>query len=247
LKSSSIVKSCQQKIYQHGNTFCLYNDELIDEFLPQMLTGDYWQELNAIVGSAQGRGTTYFIKSPQGEWVLKHYYRGGLVGKFIRDSYLFTGCDNSRAVKEYKLLQSMQELMLPVPQPIACRVVKSGITYQADILTSRIEQANDLVAILTEREICSSLWQKIGACIQSFHRHGIYHHDLNAHNILMDDDQKVWVIDFDRGELRKPEQQWQQHNIERLKRSFHKEKAKHSHFYWGADDWDAFITGYLRG
>ncbi|MBR0346136.1 MAG: 3-deoxy-D-manno-octulosonic acid kinase, partial [Rudaea sp.] len=40
----------------------------------------------------------------------------------------------------------------------------------------------------------------------------------NAHNVLVDTD-KVWLIDFDRGELRVPQSAWQLANLSRLKRS----------------------------
>lgn len=211
-----------------------------------MLDAGFWQQNNAIVGSAQGRGTTYFIRHKNHHWVLRHYYRGGLIGRLIKDSYLFTGIKNTRAVQEFTLLQTLAELGLPAPKPIAYRVKKSGIRYQADILTARIQNAEDLVAILAKRSISEQLWEKIGVCIKAFHQHGIYHHDLNAHNILIDKDEKVWLIDFDRGEQRKNQQKWQQQNLDRLLRSFNKEHNKLAQFHWQADNWQILIEGYLK-
>ncbi|MCI2282554.1 3-deoxy-D-manno-octulosonic acid kinase [Colwellia sp. MSW7] len=108
---------------------------------------------------------------------------------------------------------------------MAYRVTRQGLFYQADLLSSRIENAQDLVAILSKQTISSTLWKKIGRTIKRFHDHNIYHHDLNAHNILIDADENVFLIDFDRGEIRTSNQsQWQKSNMARLQRSFLKEK-----------------------
>ena len=34
--------------------------------------------------------------------------------------------------------------------------------------------------------------------------------DLNAHNVLVDGSGTIWLLDFDRGRLRKPAMAWQQ-------------------------------------
>ena len=122
---------------------------------------------------------------------------------------------------------------------------KSGLSYQADILTARITDAQDLVAVLSTSAVTEQMWQSIGRCIKAFHQQGIYHHDLNTHNILIDKHEKIWLIDFDRGEQRQPNKKWQQSNLDRLLRSFNKEKAKLSVFNWCADDWQLLLEGYL--
>ena len=62
MNKSAIVKPYQEKTYQEGNVYCLYNANAIDDFSPEMLNSQYWQDKNAITGSAQGRGTTWFIQ-----------------------------------------------------------------------------------------------------------------------------------------------------------------------------------------
>jgi 3-deoxy-D-manno-octulosonic acid kinase len=253
LNKSAIVKPYQEKTYQHGNIFCRYDGNAIDDFSPEMLSSQYWQDKNAVTGSAQGRGTTWFVqyyslnsasKSNQ-QWVLRHYYRGGLIGKIINDKYFFTGQENTRAAQEYQLLGTLQSLALPAPKPIAFRVVKQGAFYQADLLSSRIEHAEDLVAILSKGELAEEVWREVGKVIRRFHNAGIYHHDLNSHNILLDDKNNVWLIDFDRGEQRVVSSAWQQANIARLLRSFEKEKNKLPVFHWTKEHWNMLLEGYL--
>jgi 3-deoxy-D-manno-octulosonic acid kinase len=253
LNKSAIVKPYQEKTYQVDNIYCCYNANAIDDFSPEMLNSDFWQQNNAITGSAQGRGTTWFVEynslgsksSEKQQWVLRHYYRGGLIGKIINDKYFFTGQENTRAAKEYQLLDILQSLALPAPKPIAFRVINQGLFYQADLLSSRIEHAQDLVAILSQRELVEDVWLEIGRVIRRFHDAGIYHHDLNSHNILLDDKKKVWLIDFDRGDQRAVSSAWQQANMARLLRSFEKEKAQLPNFYWKKSDWQLLIEGYL--
>ena len=241
----------QLEHYDQGVLHCLFDRHELDHFSPDMLNAQYWQAQNAITGSAQGRGTTWFVQynsqigKPAKQWVLRHYYRGGLIGKMIHDSYFFTSYKNTRAAKEFALLAHMQTLALPAPKPIAYRVIRHGLFYRADLLSSRIENAQDLVALLTEQTIDESLWAKIGATIKYFHDHNIYHHDLNAHNILINDQQEVFLIDFDQGEVRTTNQKrWQQSNMQRLLRSFHKEQNKISNFHWQADNWQMLLHGY---
>ena len=242
---STIVKPCHEKVFKRDNIFCVYDAQHIDRFSPQMLDNQYWQSQNAIVGSAQGRGTTWFVQHEEKQWVLRHYYRGGMIGKFNKDNYWFTRMESTRAAREFTLLNRLVQLNLPVPCPIAYRVIRKGRFYQADILSERICDAKDLVALLCEKEISLVLWQKIGATIKRFHNNNIYHHDLNAHNILIDKEENVWLIDFDRGEIRSGGVRWKKENMKRLLRSFNKEKNKLAGFHWQESHWDALMSGYI--
>jgi tRNA A-37 threonylcarbamoyl transferase component Bud32 len=66
-----------------------------------------------------------------------------------------------------------------------------------------------------------ALWRAIGSCIRQFHDARVCHADLNAHNILIDHAQRVFLIDFDRGKRRKAGS-WRAANLARLKRSLEK-------------------------
>jgi len=248
---SQTITSAQFSKFEQGNVTCVYNQTLITNFDAEMLNPSYWQQNNAVTGSAQGRGTTWFVEykdngNTQHDWVLRHYYRGGLIGKMIKDSYWFSGVDKTRAACEFTLLRHMNTLQLPAPEPIAYRVIQHGFYYQADLLSSRIEHAQDLVAILSEKAVTDDVWHNIGATIKRFHQHGIYHHDLNSHNILLNDKNQVFLIDFDRGELRTNpvNTTWKQANMARLQRSFLKELNKLAQFNYTEKNWHALMDGY---
>lgn len=212
-------------------------------FTPHWFEPDWWRTQQAITGYAKGRGITWFMHYQGHDLVLRHYYRGGFFGKLFTDTYFFTGFKRSRAVQEYQLLLSMLALQLPVPTPWAVRVTRRGWYYSTDILLERIAHAQDLVHLLCQQALSANQWQAIGATIQQFHTAGIYHADLNSHNILLDQANKVWLLDFDKGYQRHG-QSWKQANLQRLYRSFVKEKRLQPSFHWQAADWQALLQGY---
>jgi 3-deoxy-D-manno-octulosonic acid kinase len=207
-----------------------------------IFTGQYWQTQNAITGQAEGRGTTYFFQYDKNEYVLRHYRRGGLIGKVLSDQYLYTGIEQSRPWQEFKLLQHMQTLDLACPTPIAAMVNRSSFYYQADIITTKIPNAQDLHNVLLETELTSDIWQRTGQTIAEFHNQQVYHHDLNIHNIMLDNAHKIWLIDFDKCEIQQGHN-WKKSNMARLKRSFEKEKRLRN-VHWQETDWKILMSAY---
>ena len=238
------VNSLTIESRHQDNHFYQFNPEIFTSFSSDVFNASYWQQQNKVVGTAQGRGTTWFIQHNSHQIVLRHYFRGGLIGKLLNDGYLFTGLEKSRPYLEFFLLKDMFEFGLPVPEPLAYALTKKGLYYTADIVTRRIENAKDLVGILSQNAVEAGVWQEIGHTIRQFHEHGINHHDLNCHNILIDDNNKVWIIDFDQGKKMPSAGDWQQSNIDRLKRSFLKELNRLPTFYWQEDNWQQLMQGY---
>ena len=71
-------------------------------------------------------------------------------------------------------------------------------------------------------------WEETGRLIARFHREGLEHADLNAHNILLDGNGRGWLIDFDRGRMRIPATGWREANLRRLLRSLLKLRGQRS-------------------
>lgn len=223
-----IIKNKKQTIW--------YDDSILSESPEQCCNPEYWQQQNKVIGSAQGRGTTWFIALDKMDAALRHYRRGGLFGKLIKDHYIFTGWEKTRSYQEFQLLNTLIEAGVNVPKPIAARSVKRTFCYQADLLSQKIPNARDLVAILQEKALPKEMYQKIGNEIRKMHVAQVNHTDLNIHNILIDDNDKVWIIDFDKCRVQLGDK-WKQDNLERLKRSFKKEVKKRN-IYWKEKLWD---------
>jgi len=196
-------------------------------------------ENDCLEGSATGRGAASFIRYRDEALVLRHYWRGGLPARFTADQFIWQGIKRSRAWRELRLLETLQDLGLPAPAPIGGRVERRGLFYRADLLTRRIPN----VASLAEQLLSSPAttpWTVIGRTIAQFHQAGIGHADLNVRNILIDTQDKVWLIDWDQGFIGADETH-KTRSLERLQRSIKKEPALAEHFESG---WPALTAGY---
>ncbi|WP_070968094.1 3-deoxy-D-manno-octulosonic acid kinase [Vibrio sonorensis] len=227
------------KMLQFDNQTIWYDEELLTEDPKQVFEPNYWQEKGLVIGSAEGRGTTWFVETEMIPAALRHYRRGGLFGKLVKDSYWFAGWEQTRGVQEFKLLKILRSAGVNVPRPIAAQAVKSGMTYQADLLSEKVPNAKDLVAILQERALPEEIYRKIGKEIRKMHDAQVNHTDLNIHNILLDKDDKVWIIDFDKC-FQQSGDEWKQGNLDRLKRSFLKEVGK-SGIIWTNEDFEFLL------
>jgi 3-deoxy-D-manno-octulosonic acid kinase len=225
---------------------CIWFDfDLLPDLSQEYFSGSYWQSVNQLVGRSVGRGTTYFFQQNGKEFVLRHYLRGGLIGKLIDDHYVYTGINGTRAVREKQLLQHLISLQLPVPTPAATRIIKKGLVYQADLITLKIANAIDAYHILQQTPLSADMWHKIGATIARFHQQQIYHHDLNIHNIMIDDQDKVWLIDFDKCCVKNGDG-WKSENLDRLQRSLRKESMQNGSYAFSEANWKALTAGYTN-
>ncbi|AYO15895.1 3-deoxy-D-manno-octulosonic acid kinase [Vibrio owensii] len=227
---------------QQGNCTIWFDDEIISDPTLPLFDAQYWQEQDKVVGSASGRGTTWFVQLDTMQAALRHYRRGGLFGKLVEDHYWFTGWEQTRSLQEFNLLRGLIESGVNVPRPIAARAVKTGLTYQADLLSERIPNAKDLVSILQENSLPEAMYQKVGQEIAKMHNENVNHTDLNIHNILIDNNENVWIIDFDKCQV-EHSIGWQSANISRLKRSFLKEQDKRQ-IKWQEIDFEALLDSY---
>nr|WP_319555503.1 3-deoxy-D-manno-octulosonic acid kinase [uncultured Vibrio sp.] len=230
------------KLFHHNSTRVWYDESLVSEPEKALFDIEYWQSQNAVVGSATGRGTTWFVQLDTMQAALRHYQRGGLFGKLVKDNYWFSGWEKTRSVQEFQLLLMLTEAGVNVPKPIAARAVKTGLTYQADLLSERIPNAKDLVSVLQEQSLSAAMYQQIGQEIAKMHNAGVNHTDLNIHNILIDADEKVWIIDFDKC-YQQAGSGWQKNNLDRLLRSFSKEQRKRA-IHWQEDEFNHLLAGY---
>ncbi|MGA9853529.1 MAG: 3-deoxy-D-manno-octulosonic acid kinase [Gammaproteobacteria bacterium] len=219
----------------------LYDDALASHVGEELFSARHWARRSALHGG--GRGQIWILAGANGEWALRHYRRGGLMAKFITDYYLWTGLEQTRPWREWNLLSGLYKEGLPVPQPVAAQVIRHGLVYRGDLITRLIPDSRSLAARLKDTSIEFLPWPKIGACIRRFHNAGVYHADLNAHNILIDSHNEVYLVDFDRGERRSPDASWQKANLRRLLRSLRKLAVAS---LVGGHAWSALLGGYSR-
>jgi 3-deoxy-D-manno-octulosonic acid kinase len=226
-----------------GGTVIWHDASLLPRLDPQIFDPDWLERTGCLTGQSTGRNTAWFLHHAGRDMVLRHYWRGGMVGWVIKDRYLREPVAQSRAMREFTLLGWMHDQGLPVPRPIAARHVPAGLFYRADLLMERIPDTRPLADLLTDGALPQGLWHAIGALIARMHGLGVDHSDLNCRNILLDGAGKPWLIDFDKC-ARRPAGPWAQANIDRLERSLRKEKGKVPALHWNDADWQALLGGY---
>lgn len=200
-----------------------------------MFDAGYWPKLTeqqfspsgyalaqAVAGQG-GRGSAWFVQTPAGDAVLKHYLRGGFLAKFVLDRYFYIGASHTRGFQEFDLLQILSKRGLPVPKPLAAFCHRGLLSYRAALVTERLQDVISLVTAVQQR---ATPWQAVGEALARFHKAGAHHSDLNANNILLNAHGDVFVIDWDKGRLEAAPGAWCEKVLARLQRSLAKECAQ---------------------
>ena len=203
------------------------------------------------LATGSGRGQAHKVEHEGYNWVLRHYRRGGWVARWVHDTYPSAPTVHTRAMQELLLLRHMTSLGLPVPKPVAAHCQRHSkwlgrhSRYRANILIEHIPHTRNLVQCLRDAPLPPQAWQAVGRAIAQLHSQQIFHSDLNAHNILLNDQGQVWLVDFDKCGLRAGST-WKAGNLARLQRSLIKEMGRHNgSLHWHAEaDWALLMQGY---
>jgi 3-deoxy-D-manno-octulosonic acid kinase len=205
----------------------------------------WWARRGEVRASAEGRGGALFIEADGRRLVLRHYRRGGWIARWSSDRYLWQAAALTRSFIEWHLLYLLRRAGLPVPKPIAACYRRTGRwSYSADLLTEQIPDVSSLATRLGAGALPLSSWIGIGRTVRRFHDDGVCHADLNAHNVLLNEAQEVWLVDFDRGRLRRPGL-WCDTNLVRLRRSIEKISDALPPERFSEADWAALLSGYF--
>jgi 3-deoxy-D-manno-octulosonic acid kinase len=134
-----------------------------------------------------------------GPVVIKYYRRGGLVRYIIKNRYLKLG--KTRAQREFELLHSLNNLGINVPESIAY-AHRGRLLYRAWLITREIYQPLSLVRLSLQdenkaRKAMESVIEQISILIKN----DILHVDLHPGNVVIDQEDRVFLVDFDKGHV----------------------------------------------
>ena len=233
------------ELRQNGSVI-RYDASVITPMDPNLFDAAWLRSEGIWDGSTRGRSNAHFFHHEGRDMVLRHFHRGGLMGRVNRDLYLRVGAENSRPLREFDLLSEMHAEGLPVPLPVAAQYVPVGLFYRADIITQRIPNARPLQDVLEETPLSAQLWGAIGANIRNLHDHDVFHSDLNCRNVMIDTQERVWFIDFDKCDKRAAGR-WKQATLERLQRSLRKMVSESGNLHFSKKDWADLLAGYANG
>ena len=170
-----------------------------------------------------GRGRTYLVNDQEGRRVIiRHYYRGGMMAKLLKDKFLCFSATADRSVQEYDLLLRMRAMGLHVPTPVLARVTRNGLFVKNDIITKEITGARNIGKILSERRLADEEILKIG-------------------DLLLDGADNPWICDFDKCEMTSITPRRYNEMVARLKRSFDKESEERSGMMWTERDFEKLV------
>ncbi len=219
-----------------GRGAMLYDASRIDQPDERLFERAHWRSRGALEELPGGRGTVAFVADGNRHWVLRHYLRGGAVAAVLGDRYLWTGAARTRSFAEWRLLRRLADLGLPVPPAVAARYVRCGPWYRADLLTEELPSRLTLAQALAAGPLDAATWRSVGECVGRLHARGVRHADLNAHNLVLGGPAKVYVLDFDRGEIVR-RGAWEQRVLARLRRSLEKVTREGPAGRFGEDEW----------
>lgn len=203
----------------------------------------YWSDKPGFKIPDGGRGGSALILLDGKPAILRRYYRGGLVSRFLTEHYLWLGKHLTRPWREWHILERARQANLPVPEVIAACTCRRGLFYRAAIITALIEHSETLAARLSTSALKYRDWHRLGRLLKRMQAEGIQHTDLNATNILLDAQGRFHLIDFDKARIRNRLDDWQWRPLYRLQRSLDKFKRS-GRLYFDGDDWQALMDGY---
>lgn len=153
---------------------------------------------------ASGRGGTRRVVLGGGKVIfIRAYLRGGLVRFLVRDRFLLRP---PRPLLELIATETARAAGCHVPIVHAVAVEERGAFYRGWIVTSAIEEARPFIDALEEGDEAGrcELLAAAGRAIRGLHDAGVYHRDLHGHNLLVDGEGNVAIIDFDRAVVAAP-------------------------------------------
>jgi 3-deoxy-D-manno-octulosonic acid kinase len=131
-----------------------------------------------------------------GMTAIKSYRRGGLLRYANKRHYLRVG--QTRGQTEYGWLQTVRRLGINAPEPVAF-AYRGRLIYTAWLVTREIPRALSLAqcSLTAERPLNMGL-KSTAHQLALLIEHGIHHVDLHPGNVLLDENDNAFLLDFDR-------------------------------------------------
>ena len=132
--------------------------------------------------------------------VFKNYFRGGFISFFNKRHYL--RCRQGiRPLNEILFLLEMKNLGIPVPDPIAA-YYKGRYLYRGGIVMKYINSPYTLAeySIKNEKKAKEIFYEKFYPVYEKIIKNNIYHPDLHPGNVVVSNEEDIFIIDFDKAE-----------------------------------------------
>ena len=223
--------------------YILQEENAIDKLERQHFDPSYWHDKPGFSYIDGGRGGSVKIDINGQPAILRSYLRGGMVARWVADKYMWLGKNRTRPWREWSILKQALEAGMPVPTPIGVCSLRNGLSYRGAIITAYLENTDTLAARLSRSSLDREAWYQLGLLLKRFQACRFRHADLNANNILINQQGQFFIIDFDKARIMKCLDEWQWKPLFRLQRSLEKLDRQQG-LQFRQDDWQALMDGY---
>lgn len=158
-------------------------------------------EADGVSGSLAGRAPVrHATISEFGPVVIKGYVRGGLL-RFAR-SPIHMRWGRTRCEREFDVLQKVRQLGIAAPEPLAFAWRGGGRWYRAWLFTRLIEGTRTLADISrADENRARVLAERLAPIVELLILKGVFHVDLHPGNVVVDEDDKIYLVDFDKARI----------------------------------------------
>ncbi len=192
---------------------------------------------------AGGRGTVRLLTVGGYRLIVKRERRGGVAALLLPNLYLLEGPFR----REWEMACRLAEAEL-APQPYAQVFRPAGFLFAVFTLSQAVPEALSLLGLWTQGRLGPERLRAAGTAVGRLHRTGLLHGDLNAGNLLLDEEGRALFLDFRHSRLGPgpPPAGSRHRNLLRLSRSLHKLRYLHS-LPWPEGCWETLAEGYAAG
>lgn len=128
--------------------------------------------------------------------VVKQYTRGGLIRLLGKDKYIRLG--KTRSQMEFEWLERVRGLGVSSPEPIAF-VAEGRLFYRCWLITEEIKNHQSFAHLSFKSEThAASAMNSLISQVAILIDHHILHVDLHPGNVLIDNANRIYLIDFDK-------------------------------------------------
>ncbi|MGI6680420.1 MAG: lipopolysaccharide kinase InaA family protein [Bdellovibrionota bacterium] len=189
----------------HDGSFCKQKVDKIKIYSKQMLSDEELLKLYELfkIKIHGTRSATHqessVVKGDIGtrKVVVKHYKRGGAL-HFINRHYYLSTFTASRAKREFEFLELVRRKGVNTLKPIAY-AIKGGFIYRNWLATEEIPNTFDLCLLGSDDQVKIEKYIKeLARQIKILIKNKIFHIDLHPGNVIVDGDEKLYIIDFDK-------------------------------------------------
>jgi len=205
-------------------------------FIKKQYERYFWERLLPSIEKTPShtkRGVPNIVKFEDETFVVRQYFRGGIIGLFLKDLYL----GDKRAFKELFISTQVKRCGIPIPEIISCFSIRQRFgLYRCYLISKMVQNSINLSEYILSSEAQSpslefdkkKLLGQLANILYLMHQKGIYHADLNIKNILISLNQKsIYIIDWDKSFLKNTLSKKEKvANITRLIRSMEKFRQK---------------------